>query len=561
MKELYIDIIEKSLSAYTDERIREYIQEVKRDGLTEHGFPRLGVNMGILIAYGRRTELLDTFIEIMDICCDEIPLKKAANDFSIREICCCLMLLEEKGIVSKELLDKWKGKLTSFDPWKFYNVVDDHSGKFVNNWALFAAVSEYMRGVYCGIDTTEFVEWQLPSQIANLDCNDMYRDGPDSNPMAYDIVPRFLMAFLLRAGYKGKYAERIEQVLEHTADITLQMQSVTGEIPFGGRSNQFLHNETVLCSYCEMEATRFAEKGDMVRAEEFKAAALLAAQSVRRYLELQPISHVKNRYDVSTKIGCEKYAYFNKYMITAASMVYGAILFSDDNIQPSVPPCKKEGYVIRTSEQFHKTFLCAAGYTLEFETDADFYYDANGLGRIHKEGCPATICLSTPFARSSHDEPRRPQYVIEGDNPTAMSICCYAEKDGKRLLGADKHVEYLFVNSKQDEKEASVVFEVKMSEDVIVTQEYRASENGVDIMISGYEKTGFMVPAFDYDGEKNTDIIVSKNMISVQYQNAVCKYYFEGDISPEYQYYYNRNGRYRVYEVATQNLHIEIGEE
>ena len=29
-----------------------------------------------------------------------------------------------------------------------------------------------------------------------------------------------------------------------SADITLAMQSATGEIPFGGRSNQFLHNET-----------------------------------------------------------------------------------------------------------------------------------------------------------------------------------------------------------------------------------------------------------------------------------------------------------------------------
>ncbi len=92
---MYLDIIEKSLSAYTDERIRDYIAEVKRDGLTEHGFPRLGVNIGILMAYGRRTELLDTFIEIMDICCDEMPKKKAANDFSIREVCCCLMLLEK----------------------------------------------------------------------------------------------------------------------------------------------------------------------------------------------------------------------------------------------------------------------------------------------------------------------------------------------------------------------------------------------------------------------------------------------------------------------------------
>ena len=44
MRSDYIDIIEKALSAYTKERIRDYINEVKQNGLTEHGFPRLGVN-------------------------------------------------------------------------------------------------------------------------------------------------------------------------------------------------------------------------------------------------------------------------------------------------------------------------------------------------------------------------------------------------------------------------------------------------------------------------------------------------------------------------------------
>ena len=110
MKEMYLNLMEKSLAAYTDERIRDYIDEVKRDGLTEHGFPRLASNIGILMAYGRRTELLDTFIEIMDICCDEIPRKKAANDFSIREVCCCLMLLEQKQLIGKEYLEKWKSQ-------------------------------------------------------------------------------------------------------------------------------------------------------------------------------------------------------------------------------------------------------------------------------------------------------------------------------------------------------------------------------------------------------------------------------------------------------------------
>lgn len=555
MKKMYLDIIEKALSAYTDERIRDYIDDVKRDGLTEHGFPRLGVNIGILIAHGRRTELMDTFIEIMDICCKEMPEKKAANDFSIREVCCCLMLFEEKKLLSSELLDKWKEQIKSFDPWTKYNVVVKPTDEFTANWALFAAVSEYIRGIYCGMDTTEFVDWQLPSQLANLDSNDMYMDEPpthrSANPLVYDLVPRILFAFLLRAGYKGKYAARIEKVLDNTADSTLKMQSVTGEMPFGGRSNQFLHNDTMLCAYCELEAVRFKEKGDLKKAGEFKTAASLAAENVMKYLTLDPISHIKNRYDISTRIGCENYAYFNKYMITAASNLYYGALFCDDTIAKTELTNKMEGYVFSTGEAFSKTYLCAGEYFVELETNADFHYDANGLGLVHKKNFPSAICLSVPF--SPH-----PNYILEDDNPTGMSICCYAQTQNKMLIGAEEYAVYTLVKSESDKNFAEAVFDVKLSDEITVTHGYTVTKNGVDISISGYENIGFMLPVFDFDGADNTNITVTKNSVSTVYQGAVCEYSFEGDISKDFKYYYNRNGRYRVYSVNSRKLHIEI---
>ena len=85
MKQQYLDMMELALFAYTRERIQDYIREVRQGGLTEHGFPRLGVCIGILIANGRRADLLDEFTEIMDICCAEIPQHKAQSDFSLRQ--------------------------------------------------------------------------------------------------------------------------------------------------------------------------------------------------------------------------------------------------------------------------------------------------------------------------------------------------------------------------------------------------------------------------------------------------------------------------------------------
>ena len=89
MKNKYLDLMERTLSAYTTEHILRYFDDVKRDGLTEHGFPRLTANIGILIANGRRCDLLPIFLQMMDFCCHAIPTVKAANDFSVREIVSC----------------------------------------------------------------------------------------------------------------------------------------------------------------------------------------------------------------------------------------------------------------------------------------------------------------------------------------------------------------------------------------------------------------------------------------------------------------------------------------
>ena len=555
MKEQYLDIMEKALAAYTQERIRDYIDEVRRDGLSEHGFPRLAVNIGILIACGRRKELLDTFTEMMDICCDEIPKHKTQSDFSVREVCCCLMLLEKKRIVSDELLRKWKAKMTSFDPWRLYTVVAKSPDTPIGNWAMFAAVSEFVRGVYCGVDTTEFVDWQISSQLLSLDCNGMYQDDPPvKNPMVYDLVPRQLMAFLLMFGYKGKFAERIENALDSAAELTLKMQSVTGEIPYGGRSNQFLNNEPMLTAYCELEAARYARRDDIRRAGEFKAAAALAAERTLGYLNRKPISHIKNRYNISTRIGCEDYGYFNKYMITVASNIYMGYLFADDSVIPAVSPAERGGYAISTSDRFHKTFLNAGGYFIELDTNADLHYDANGLGRVHKKGCSSVVCLSVPF-------PSCPNYTLERENPGAMSICCYAESGGKILLGSEEYAEYELLDSSADENTASAVFSCKLSDGITIRQEYRLSENGLDISLSGAENIGFMLPVFDFDGEENTAVAVSEKSVLAEYDGSVCVYSFDGRLSPDYKYYCNRNGRYRVYSVETKHLHIGIKEE
>ena len=52
MRETYIALMDRVLDAYSHEHILRYFADVKRDGITEHGFPRLTADLGILIAHG-----------------------------------------------------------------------------------------------------------------------------------------------------------------------------------------------------------------------------------------------------------------------------------------------------------------------------------------------------------------------------------------------------------------------------------------------------------------------------------------------------------------------------
>ena len=334
MRDVYLDIIEKSLSAYTDKRIRAFCDEVKHKGLWEHGFPRLGANIGILLANGRCEEYYPIFTEIMDICCRSIPRVQAANDFSVREVVCALALLEKRD-KCLDLITRWKEQLSKIDPWACYSVIAPTPDTPVNNWAMFGAVSEWVRGRWCGIDTYEFVDRQISSQILSLDESGMYKDP--NCPMVYDIVPRFLMSALLLFGYDGEHKKTLEDALDKSLDLTLKMQSVTGEIPYGGRSAQFYHNETLLNSLFETESVRLYRRGDTEKARVAKGAAKLCSDYILDAFSGDEIYHIKNKFDRDSFIGSEPYGYFDKYMITAASNIGFAYYFTNDEIKPTTP--------------------------------------------------------------------------------------------------------------------------------------------------------------------------------------------------------------------------------
>ena len=535
MKERYIDLIEKTLEAYSREHIERYFAEVKTDGLTEHGFPRLTANMGILIAHGRKEELELLFVEMMDFCCENIPRVKAANDFSVKEIIFAIMELERLPRFSQKT-NSWLGLLKTIDNRTCYNEIAQSKTDKKFNWVCFTAVSEFMRQHKGLCDSREFIDTQIATQLQWLDENGMYMDP--GCPMVYDVVPRGLFAVLLFFGYDGEYRDAMDDCLKRTGLLTLRMQSVTGELPFGGRSNQFLHNEAHMAIILEYEARRYAKEGNMALASQFKAGVKLAIDSIEARLDQRPITHVKNRFPLSSGYGCEEYAYFDKYMITNASFLYVAYMICDDTVAADASERLKTD-AFSLSAQFHRTFLRCGEYFAQLDTNAQMEYDCCGLGRIHKKGAPSELCMSGTC--TAH-----PNYKTDREDAIDLSFCA-GIRSGDEWIFATDSANYEIISISNDENGAFCTVSNTFPNKARTISEYLLTDDGLEVAVRAEGDVAYMLPAFLFDGESESEITCEKNKICVYYKGYACTYETDGEICALDGVGCNRNGYYKPF--------------
>ena len=524
---VYLDIMQKSVEAYSPERIRDYIDRVDRDGITEHGYARLTANLGILISQGRMVGNKGLFEEMMDICVRELPIARQknqgrgeiGNDFAVKEIVCCIMEVEKVGTFPEEKTVAWRRALESMRAEDIYSVQPAPGDPTARNWCVFGAASECAR-IMAGIGgKKEYSDRYLADQLRFFDENGMYRD-PHS-PMVYDLVPRLQYMAALDFGYDGPAREAIEEQLLKSAGITLQMQSVTGEIPYGGRSNQFLHNEAFYAAVCEYYASWMKQRGDMDSARLFKAAAVRATESLAYWLDQSPVHHVKNRYPVESGYGCEIYAYFDKYMVTTASWAYLAWRFADDSIEPSNRRMRRSTFV--TSDDFHRVMMNAGGYTVQFDWNAQPEYDSPGIGRLQRDGAPPTLALASPCPSVL-----KPNYRIDvgNDGPLAIAPCWD---------------EYKIVEAKKGK--------VVMTDGKGSSWVCRLGQRGLSMKLKGEGEMVMTLPVLVFDGEKERTPRMEDNVLSVRDDGWVCQYKSNVGIIDSGKEYGSRNGHLRRYEV------------
>lgn len=549
----YLDIMEKAVTAYSDAHVLRYVADVEREGVQEHGFPRLTANLGILVANGRLTAKKDVLKRMMTASCRDaakgkMPPKSGGNEFSVKELAYALVALEKAGTFPKDVTDVWRADLRSVNAKRCYSQLPEADRPRAANWPIFGAASEQVRlSLGLGGDPAH-VEYYVADQLKWFDELGMYKDP--SQPAVYDMVTRLQFAHILSAGYDGPSRPRLEAAMDKSADLTLKMLSACGEIPYGGRSNQFLHNHTFYAALCEWYAARYASRGETARARAFKAAAKRATDALGPWLAKTPLSHVKNGYpreegkgvySQKADMGCERYAYFDKYMITMGSWAMSALEFSAGCAEkPAAEPDGRPSVFV-TSPEFHWVFLSAGPYSAQFDWDANTQYDSSGLGRIHRRGAPPTICLSTPCA--SH-----PHYRREIEDGPDLAILPVAPE------GTPLRLRKRFADARAAHAEWA------MGE---LAWECALSADGFVSTLKGPAAVALALPAFESDGAAATQVACDGKALSVTYGGWTCRYEAEdGAIVATDVRSANRNGVYRRYEARGEKsltVRITIG--
>ncbi len=543
----YLDVMERAVSAYSDARIASFVAEVERDGVQEHGFPRLAANLGVLVAEGRLTDRKPVLARMLTAACRDarkgrMPPKSGGNEFSVKELVLSVAALEKAGTFPRETTARWRADLTAVVAADCYTTGRLRVGVPVARaWVVVAAASEQARLAHGMGGDAAFVERYVKDQLRWFDANGMYRDP--NQPAVYDFVTRLQFMHILDWGYGGPSRAALEMQLERSAEPTLKMQSACGEIPYGGRSNQFLHNNTFYAAVCEWYAARFAKRGERERAARFAAAARRATEALSPWLAENPVSHVKNRYPreegkgvYSEKgdMGCERYAYFDKYMVTMGSWAMGAWCFAKERRNDSLrtggretaSPLPSAPSVFATTPDFHLVFMAAGDYSAQLDYNADLHYDCDGLGRLQRRGAPGAICLSTPCAK-------KPSYRIETPNDAALAFAPVVA-GGPRLE---------LVGHRADDGRA--VTERKAGP---VAWTVSLSPEGLSATSEGEGSLAVTLPAFAFDGRESSVIKADERTLTVAYRGWICGYETDGKIVDTGRNACNRNGRYRRFE-------------
>lgn len=581
-KATYVDTIAKCLAEYSKINNLIELEDYTKLSSSMQSYSRVICSMAVLVNEGNVTKYVDydslLYADHNDFV--DLYIKHMTNalnhmidhagkglDFATFELCMAYVLTS--NIVAEETTTYWKGKLgeikgTYFtdDPDGWYNI----SCQSQDNRASYVDGAEQIREYLGLIDAEDYIDTSLSKINKKFTTNGMFRDSNSKakqNPFLYDYTVRAHFSVVDFFGYGGEYSDQLKTWLRKGGLTTLLLQSTNGEIPYGGRSNQYLFNETLLASSCEYEANYYKSIGDEYLAGVFKRSAHIAIESIQDYLNEG--KHIKNMMS-SNDYGIDDYGQYDKYMVSLSSFLAIGYFYADDSIEEEYCPAEVGGYVAHENELFNTIVASCGGYSIELLTTQIKHEDSIGLNRIVKDGIPASLGVSSSFAAN-------PDYNIKTGLPEGITSSpetnwysfdvAWKNQAGEIVKLSDFHAatvtEYALnseVNIIEESKD-KVVFSVKyfgenMDGVDAVIEKYTLTEEGLkietELVNPVKDEILFTVPLLYENGDKENAIVPNKisdeNKVTLTYKNYSYTVESNGNFVDDSEFKFNRNGIY-----------------
>ena len=555
----YLDLAEKIVRSAADwvNEKGDVIDPVYQ-GVWAHSSQRFASFVGPLIKKGRCFDLLELCVKNIDKSVRDMKTGSGrGHDFRTRDIFLAIDCIRDR--VPAAQVEQWLADMGDYQPQELFLYVSSKKpAKEIHNWSVYSLTGEQMRRHMGVADELAFIDEHLKIQL-EYRFTDMGMYIDPHGPMTYDLSVRQNLALLMTYGYDGAYRPQVEEILRRGAWTQLFYQSTTGEMPFGGRSNQFHHTEGMFCCVAEYMAQKYWDAGEKDIAGIFKRAARKSALSLQRWvLDAEPFRHVKNMFPQASLHGCDRYGYVTGYGLLASNLFALAALMSNDDIPEKLTPADLGGYVMTTPTEFHRFWAAAGPLHVEIDLAAQLEFDATGLGRIHHRDFPSELglsggLLSNPTYRSSIP-PAEKNYAI---GPMWRNL------DGEWCSLAETQPKECVVNLVH-ETPGLVEFEIEYAGEGIVTEHYWISPQKVRVTYQVPKKQiRVTVPLLKTDGMAHSTIHVEDNGFSVIYRGGIftakcldsgCSVFRENKHLP------NRNGVYDmgVFEAESNELSIEL---
>ncbi|MBN2558777.1 MAG: hypothetical protein JXB33_08495, partial [Clostridia bacterium] len=439
--------------------------------------------------------------------------------------------------------------------WRKYGFC--YFNNFFNSMA-FALASEACRiNAGLGGEVNFFDAW-APVLIDKFDDNSGMFLEPGA-PLSYDLVARQQMLFAIQNGASGEYIGKTLELCGRGAESSLYMQSSTGQMPFGGRTNQFLCMDAQLACYFEMMCNESIGKGEHRIAGIFKRAAGKALMSTEPWVRMEPYRHIRQGFHPSLGHGVDSGGVYTVYGLLMASLMGTAYHESQKSakVQCYEAPSDAGGYVFITPESFHKIFAACGGYHIEIDTAGDPEKDATGLGRLHKEGAMPETALSGSFAAG-------PSYsfAIEGIKPEAAAIGpAWMDSEGTpaSLAGLDREsLRSGVVVLKEDEDCVEFIVTYETDGEAGIEEKYSLSADGLAYDVKGnLDGLHITVPVIMTDGDAKGIRCDDAGGPCTEYRGSVYRVVCE-----DYEYTgklcANRNGIYEILKVRDRSIRLVL---